>query len=128
MRIHTRPAHINFQTGEVIAHSVTLVGQAPHKTFFVEKPMGLVDDVRKAPGLVGRFLKDDAMQTTVDEMIAQGADPQQLQKLHAQGKIVARPLPEIPGVTAPGEWVNPRFGDPERHRLLHSIKEQTVSA
>lgn len=100
MRIHTRP-YITAISGEVTRHVVSLVGHTGNRTFYIETDVGYVSDPKDAPALVGAFLAKDA-----------------------EGLGIA--LPSIPGVTAPGEWVNPSFGDKEGHRARYSLKTRTA--
>lgn len=121
MRIHIRPAVINFESGLPVSYATSIVGQAPHKTFYIEEHVGLVTDRPDGPRLVGMHIKQDAIQSHVNHLIQEGHDPQQVQLDFQAGKLEFPELPVIPGVTTPGEWKNPRFGNPDGHRRAHSL-------
>lgn len=96
MRIKTKPAVTRID-GTVTAHTVSVVGILPREIFYVEEDVAVVEHPSAAPLAVGAFLRRRA-------------------------ERMNQPVPEIPGVTAPGEWVNPRFGDPEAWRAKHSLE------
>lgn len=125
MRIHARPYLIDFQTGEPKEFAVSVVGIAPHKTFFIEEHVALVTDKSQAPIAVGQMIahaaKEQALKDAVDEH-----GPQKAQALYMKGSIKVD-VPVIPGVTAEGEWVNPKFGKPERLEAFRLKQPQTPS-
>lgn len=126
MRIHARPILISFESGQPTQYGVSVVGIAPHKTYFIEQDIGTVPDPALAPSLVGQFIHHEMMQKAIQDTVEKFG-PERAQMLYQMGQIEVA-LPEIPGVTGPGTWENPRFGNPERHRQLHSLKARDERA
>lgn len=127
MRIHARPTLIDFTTGEAKQFVVSVVGIAPHKTYYIEQQIGYVPDKQLAPSMAGKFICTEIQQKAMQEFVAKHG-MEALQNMVKQDKPLPVQIPQIPGVTVPGEWKNPRYGDREKHRLLYSMKSPKQSS
>lgn len=83
MRINTRPVQFTLD-GTPTKFVVSVVGHAPHRTYYLEVPVGFVERSEQAPLLVGGFISHECQSNGL-------------------------PVPQIPGVTTEGEWKNPPF-------------------
>lgn len=123
MRIHARPAITRFDTGEVSAYAASVVGIAPHKTWYTEQHLGLVPTREAACEKVAEKITDDLTEAAIQHAVDQYG-PAQAQQMMMAGKISIK-MPDIPGVTTPGTWENPRFGNRDKHHKLYSLKTRT---
>ena len=126
MRIKTRPATTSFETGLATAHMVSVVGRIPGNTIYVEQDIAVVPTVAEAPGAVGAHLTGLATKRAYDD-VAEAKGHNHAQALFEAGQLPVN-VPAIPGVTVPGEWVNPKFGDKEAWRAKHSLAARGVRA